>query len=115
VPLVSGAKPPLLIPDSLLLAVAIDEGRIALPAPAPLLRILGPPFTRAVLTHLPVFRIGGDLAAVGIRAPAPLAPRFTADRLTGLKLGWLKDPLAIATPPLDHTGRCRTERVRRRI
>jgi hypothetical protein len=39
-----------------------------------------------------------------VSAPTPLALRFTADRLTGLKLGWLKDPLAIATPPSDHTG-----------
>jgi hypothetical protein len=60
-------------PDSLPLAVAFDEGRIALPALAPILRIAGPPFTRAVLTHLLVFRIAGDLAAVGIRAPTPLA------------------------------------------
>ena len=30
--------------------------------------------------------------------------RFAADRLTGLKLRWLEDPLTIATPPFDHTG-----------
>ena len=35
------AKPPLLIPDSLLLAIEFDECRIALPASAPMLRILG--------------------------------------------------------------------------
>jgi hypothetical protein len=41
---------------------------------------------------------------VGIGAPPPLTVRFAADRLTGLKLRWLEDPLTIATPPFDHTG-----------
>jgi hypothetical protein len=58
---------------------------------------------QAVLPGSP-FRIRGEFAAVGFGTPTPLALRFAADRLTGLKLGWLEDPLAIATPPLDHTG-----------
>ena len=86
------------------MAVALDDGRMALPAPAPVIGIPGPPFTRAVLTHLPVFRIRGEFAAMGFGTPTPLTLRFAADRLTGLELGWLEDPLAIATPPLDHTG-----------
>src|SRR5713226_3332956 len=98
-----------MIPDSLLLAVAFDDGRIALPAPPPVLGIPGPPFAGAVLTDLPVFRIRGDLAAVAIAAPPPLTVRFAADPLTGLKLRWLEDPLTIATPPLDTYRRCRTE------
>src|SRR5436190_19437152 len=47
------AKPPLLIPDSLLLAVALDD---ALPASPPVLGIPDPPLTGTVLTDLPVFR-----------------------------------------------------------
>ena len=86
------------------MAVAFDDGRIALPAPAPVLGIPGPPFAGAVLTDLPVFRVRGDLATVAIGAPPPLTVRFATDRLTGLKLRWLEDPLTIATPPLDHTG-----------
>ena len=93
-----------MIPDSLLLAVAFDDGRIALTAPPPVLGIPGPPLAGAVLTDLPVFRIRGDLAAVAIGAPPPLTVRFAADQLTGLKLRWLEDPLTITTPPLDHTG-----------
>src|SRR5437899_395998 len=77
---------------------------MALAAPAPVRGIPGPPFPRAVLTHLSVFRIRGELAAVGIRTPTPLALRFAADQVSGLTLGWLEDPLAMATPPLDHTG-----------
>ena len=93
-----------MIPDSLLLAVAFDDGRMALPAPPPVLGIPGPPFAGAALTDLPVFRIRGDLAAVAIGAPPPLTVRFAADQLTGLKRRWLEDPLTIATPPFDHTG-----------
>ena len=86
------------------MAVALDGRRMALPAPTPVLRIPGPPFPRAVLTHLPVFGIRGKFAAVGIGTPTPLTLRFAADRLSGLKFGWLEDPLTIATPPLDHIG-----------
>ena len=93
-----------MIPDSLLLSVAFDDGRMALPASPPVLGIPGPPLAGAVLTHLPVFQISGDLAAVAIGAPPPLTVRFAADQLTGLKLRRLEDPLTIATPPLDHTG-----------
>jgi hypothetical protein len=88
----------------LLLAVAFDDGRMAFPAAPPILGIPGPPFAGAVLTDLPVFRITGDLAAVGIGAPPPLTVGFAADRLTGLKLRWLESPLTIPTPPLDHTA-----------
>src|ERR1700694_90158 len=93
-----------MIPDSLLLAVALDDGRIALPAPPPVLGIRAPPLARPVRPDLQVSRIRGDLAAVAIGAPPPLTVRFAADRLTGLKLRWLEDPLTIATPPFDHTG-----------
>ena len=98
------AKPPLLIPDALPLAVLFDNARVALPALAPVLGIPGPPFAGAVLTDLPVYRIRGGLAAMAIGAPPPLTVRFAADRLTWLKLRWLENSLTITTPPLDHTG-----------
>ena len=56
-----------------------------------------------------------SLAGMAVRAPPPLTVRLAADRLTGLKLRWLEGPLTIATPPFDHTGVCRTNRLRRRI
>ena len=77
---------------------------MALSAPAPVLGIPGPPFAGTVLTHLPVFRIRSEFAAAGFGTPTPLTLRSATDRLTRLKLGWLEDPLTIATPPLDHTG-----------
>ena len=49
-----------------------------------------------------------SVPAVG--TPAPLALLLAADQLTGLKLGWLKGPITIATSPLDHTGVCPTAR-----
>jgi len=74
----------------------------------------GPPLPAAILTYLTVFRIRSNLAAVGFRASTPLALRPAADRLTGLKLGGLEDPITIATSPFDHTGVVAL-RIRRRI
>jgi hypothetical protein len=98
------AQPPLLIPDSLLLAVVFDDGRIALPSPPPVIGMAGPPFPAAVLTDLTVFRIGGNLLAAIIGAAPSLAFWLTANGLTGLKLRRLEDLLTIATTPFDHTG-----------
>ena len=86
------------------MAVAFDDGRIALPAPPPVLRIPGPPLAGTVLTDLPVFGIRSDLLAVIVCTPPLLAVRLAADGLSRLKLRRLEDPLTIATPPLDHTG-----------
>ena len=67
-------------------------------------RDCGPPFTGAILTNLPVFRIGGNLLAAIIGAAPSLAFWSTADGPTGLKLRGLEDLLTIATTPFDHTG-----------
>ena len=98
------AKLPLLIANSLPLTVAFDDSRIALPAPAPVLGIPGPPLVGAILTNLPVFRVRSDLAAVIVGAPPPLALRLAANGLPRLILRWLKNPLTVATAPFDHTG-----------
>ena len=97
------AKPPLLVPDALLLSVAFDDSRIAFPAAAPVLTIPGSPLAGAVLANLPVFRVRGDLLPVIVSAPPLLARRLAADGLARLKFRWLEDPLTIATPPF-HTG-----------
>ena len=47
--------------------------------------------------------------AVIIGASPLLAPRSAADHLPRLKSGWLENLITIPTPPLDHTGVCRTE------
>ena len=46
--------------------------------------------------------------AVIIGASPLLAPRSAADHLPRLKSGWLENLITIPTPPLDHTGVCRT-------
>jgi hypothetical protein len=97
-------KLPLLITDSLPLAVAFDNGRIALPALAPVLGIPGPPFLGAIPGNLPVFGVLSDFPAVIVGAPSPLAVRLAANGLLRLILRWLKNPLTIATTPFDHTG-----------
>ena len=96
--------PPLLIPDSLLLAVVFNDGRIALPSPAPVIGMAGPPSSAAILTDLPVLRVRRDLLAAAIGAAPPLAFWLTANGLTGLKLRGLENLLTIATTPFDHTG-----------
>ena len=65
------------------MAVVFDGGRMAFPALTPVIGITSPPFTEAVLTDLPIFRVGGDLLAAVIGASPPLAFRPTADGLSG--------------------------------
>ena len=77
---------------------------MALASPAPIVWGSAAPFKGAVLASLAVFRIGDKFTAVGIGASPPLTVRFSADRLTELKLGWLEDSLANRTPPCDHMG-----------
>ena len=86
------------------MAVAFDDGRIALPALPPVVGMARPPFPATILTNLPVFRVRRDLLAAGFGAAPPLALRTAADGLTGLKLRRLEDLLAIATMPFDHIG-----------
>jgi len=97
-------KLPLLIANSLLLAVAFDDGRVAFPAPAPVIGVPRPPLLGAILTNLAVFRVLGDLPAVIVGAPPPLAVRLAANGLPRLILRWLETPLTVATPPFDHSS-----------
>jgi hypothetical protein len=72
-----------------LLAIAFGDGRIALLALPPVIRIPDPPLADAVLADFAVLRVGGDLAVVAIGAPPPLTVGFAADRLTRLNFdGW---------------------------
>jgi len=48
------------------------------------------PLLCAVLAHLPIHRIAGDLPPMVIVTAPPLAGRITANNLSRLKLGWLK-------------------------
>ena len=66
------------------------------------------PRCRATAANLAVLGIGDNLLAVIIGASPLLAPRSAADHLPRLKSGWLENLITIPTPPLDHTGVCRT-------
>jgi hypothetical protein len=53
---------------------------------------------------------GGDNRCVAASGtPIRCRPR------AALKFGWLENLITIPTPPLDHTGVCRTEGIRQRI
>lgn len=65
----------------LLLAVPLDRGRVLLPVLPPVIRIAGPPLSQTVQADLAVFRVGGDLPAMILGAPAALAVGLAADRL----------------------------------
>jgi hypothetical protein len=68
----------------------------------PVARMLRAPFLRAVLAHLPIHRIAGNLLPMVIVTTPPLAGRITASSLSRLKLGRLKRTLAIAADPFSH-------------
>jgi hypothetical protein len=74
----------------LLLPVPFRPRRIVLAQLLPVARMLGAPLLHAVQAHLPIHRIGGDLAPMVIIAAPPLAAWITASGLSRLKLGWLK-------------------------
>jgi len=68
----------------------------------PVTRMLGAPLLRALQTPLSIHRIGGDLPPVVIVTAPSLAGRIAAGGLSGLKLGWQKQTLAIAADPFSH-------------
>jgi len=97
-----------LVPNVLLLAVALDGGGVLLAIPPPVLGIAGAPFLRTVQAYLAVFGVPGDLSAVMIGAAAPLAAGVAAYRLPRSIFRWLEGSLTVGASPLEHTGGCRT-------
>jgi hypothetical protein len=95
---------PFLVPNVLLLAIALNGGGVLFAILPPVIRIARPPLLRAVQTHLAVFRILCDLAAVILSAPAALATGSAANRLRRLILRGMEGPLTVAASPFDHTG-----------
>ena len=74
-----------------------------LAVPPPVVGMAGPPFSGAILAHLPVFRVRGDLAgdfrnAVAAGSPTRCRPIDWAGTSRAGR------PLTIATTPFDHTG-----------
>jgi hypothetical protein len=74
----------------LALPVSLRPRRILLAQLHPVARMLRAPLLRAVLAHLPIDRIVGDLPPMVIVTAPPLAGRITASNLGRLKLGRLK-------------------------
>jgi len=97
-----------LVPNVLLLAVALDCGWVLLAVPPPVIGVVGPPFLRAVQAYLAVFRVSRDFPAVIIGATMPLARRFAAYQLPWLIFRWLEGSFTVAALPFDHTAGCRT-------
>lgn len=97
-----------LVPNMLLLAVALDRGWVLLTVPPPVIGVVGSPFLRAVQAYLAIFRICRDFPAVIIGAAPSLALGRAAYRLPRLIFRWLEGLLTVAALPFDHTGGCRT-------
>jgi hypothetical protein len=93
---------PLLVPLPLALPVSFCSRGIVLKQLPPVVRVLGAPLLRAVLAHLAIHRIGGDLSPMVVVTAPPLAYRIAARSLSRLKLRWLKRTLAIAADPFSH-------------
>jgi hypothetical protein len=106
------AQTPLLVSNVLPLTIPFDSSPVLLAITLPVIRVPSAPLLRTVQAHLSIFRISSDLLAVIIGAPAPLAPRFAANRLCWLIFRGLEDSFAVAAAPFDHTGGCRTARTR---
>jgi hypothetical protein len=88
--------------ELLLLAVPFNRLGMCSAVALPVIRITGPPFSRAIAADLAVFRIDGNLLPVILGAALALADRFAADRLAGLKLRRLKGLLAVAAAVFTH-------------
>jgi len=86
----------------LALPVTFCSRGIVLKQLPPVVRVLRAPLLRAVLAHLAIHRIGGDLSPMVVVTAPPLADRIAAGSLNRLKLGWLKRTLAIAADPFSH-------------
>jgi hypothetical protein len=93
---------PPLVPVPLALPIAFRPRGIVLEQLRPVIRMLRAPLLRALQTHLPIHRIGGDLPSMVIVTAPPLASWIAAGGLSKLKLGWLKRTLAIAADPFSH-------------
>ena len=96
-----------LVPNVLLLAVALGRGWVLFAVSPPVIGVVGPPFLRAVQANLPVFGICRDFPAVIIGATLPLARRFAAYQLPWLIFRWLEGSFTVAAMPFDHTDGCR--------
>jgi hypothetical protein len=82
--------PPLLVAAPLALPVSLRSRRILFAQLHPVARMLRAPLLCAVLAHLAIHRIAGDLLPMVIVTAPPLAGRITASSLSRLKLRWLK-------------------------
>ena len=80
----------MLVPLPLELPIPFRPRRIVLAQLRPVARVLRAPLLRAVLAHLAIHRIGGDLPPMVIVTAPPLARLVAASRLSWLKLGWLE-------------------------
>jgi len=100
-----------LVPNVLLLAIAVYGGRVLLPIPPPIVRVTGPPFLWAIQAYLAVFRVRRDLPVVIFSAAPALAAGVATHCLRRLKLRGLKDPLAVEASPFTHKGRCLINRT----
>jgi len=94
--------PPPLVPLPLTMAVSFRPRGIVLEQLRPVVRVLRAPLLRALQTHLPIHRIGGDLPPMVIVTTPPLAGWIAAGSLSKLELGWLKRTLAITANPFSH-------------
>jgi hypothetical protein len=90
-----------LVPSVLLLAVAVDGGRMLLAIMPPVLGVAGAPLLGTIQAGLPVFRVRKFLPMI-IGATTSLTVRLTAGRLTRLELRWPEAALAIAATPFIH-------------
>jgi len=84
------ALSPSLVPLLLALTVAFRPRGIALEQLRPVTWMLRAPLLRALLAHLPIHRIGGDLPPMVVVTAPPLAGWIAAGGLSRLKLGSLK-------------------------
>jgi hypothetical protein len=91
----------------LLLAIALDGGRVLFPILPPIVWIPGSPFLGTVQAHLAVFRVRRDLLAVIFGAAAALTTGVAAHRLSRLIFRGLEDLLTVAASPFDHIAGCR--------
>ena len=101
----------LAVTSPLLVSVTRDGIRMLFPVLLPILWVAAAPFARAVLAHLSVFFIAGQLLPPVFNPSLLLASFFAAYSLQWLILRWLEDLLAVAATPFIHTGRYRTSQL----
>jgi hypothetical protein len=86
----------------LLLTIPFDLLGMSLAVLFPVTGMCLPPLARTVPADLPVNRIGGDLLAVIVAMPLPLAGGTAANPLLRMVRNRLEDLLAIRTTSLIH-------------